>query len=622
MNKNIFLVFCILFLFSCSTRPEKVVGVIQENTIYSKGRFPVEDDRYRSEDVKEEDIKLFDFYGKSLTEEERQQVKWSLTQLPPEYQLPPAGPLGPYFNTHLVWALDKQNNVIKGFRPINTTTGCDSGCSPVVFHLVIDKSGDVIDLLQQGDQLLRKVYHKPYDSEDLKKALTIAKTLPKILESVYEPKLLTNGLTVFPPQTWTAYTDTLVAGSAYTSFRIFEAAYLTKQYLSLGPVQKNKIREELNFVKSMALSPLNSVNSIRNAYQKMVKILDGPQFGMNSKKFLLAHPQSILLGLVSIGGPVDLINVKNFYKRKEYHTTHRLQYCDFLKSLLSFEKGQRFLLKMVKDQKSWPSCEVNLDKMIPLLGATLLDETELVKSLSKGMNFDEIPPVIKQESTYLEIYAKLSGMLQKDEARAKALATITTRFPKTNITALIQNLDGKSKEQYQKSLIETENEYKKELRRSFLQAELSLPTVVGVLKNKTVQIPIKGSGPQMYVFFASWCPHCKATLKEWAYANYSEEFWNKIKLVEVFAKTPGRKALDEFCDVTGLQKLRPQTCESVIQLNPDELTNRFYESLNLTGVPRIVIVKDNGNIGIFDYKLPHQDGQDLEKELELIFKEL
>ncbi len=601
-----------LFLLGCSQQKTEVT---QDVSDFQVTRTPA------SVTTIESDSPIFALYAGKIKDFNPQEITWKADKLPYEYHMPSAGPLGPYYNTDIIWAQAPDGKIISGFRPVNTTTGCNSGCTPVVFHLQFNEIGEVQDLFEEKDHLLRKVNHQAYNKEDLEKAKTLAKTLPETLQMVNEPKQVANELTKFPPQTWVAYKDLLVGQSAYTSFRIFEAANQIKAFLALSPYQKNRIQQEIQFAQNLITGRITGLKQLRQTLVQLNKILDSKEFSNEAKKYVLSNPSNILLNLVNMGDDSDLSSIKKFMGRTYYQTTHKLTVCEFYQDLLNFPKGQNLLLNVAANADQWPACEENLDKLLPLFSATMLDKRDIVEKLSKNMNLSEIPPIVLEDPDYIVMYYKMARILDNKPLQIKSLSEALIRFPKLDLKEKIESLNDEEKNQFSENCKKVEKQYREEFHRTMLQEPLYFPITNGT-KGEGVVVTLPLQTKQVYVFYASWCPHCKATVTSWIKDGYGKEFWDKVQLVEVFPKTQDDTIFDEFCKVTGITEKKPEICKETVRMTPGLKTDEFYEKMALSGVPKIVITHKDGRIGIFDYKIPHKKGQDFLRDLNWIIEEL
>lgn len=601
-----------LFLISCS----------HQKTQLTRNVSAFEVTRTPSSVISENsDSPLFTLYAEKIKDINPKDITWKSDKLPYEYHMPTSGPLGLYYNTDIIWAIGPDGKILSGFRPVNTTTGCNSGCTPVVFHLQFNEKGEILDLFQENDHLLRKVYHQPYTKEDLEKAKTLAKTLPEVLQMVNEPKQVANELTVFPPQTWVAYKDLLVGQSAYTSFRIFEAANQLKAYLSQSPNQKNRIQQEIQFTNNLLNGNIRSLKQLRQTFLQVNKILEGKEFSNDAKKLILSNPSFILLNLVQLGDASDILGIKNFLSKSYYQTTHKLAVCDFYQDLLNFPKGQELLINISNNSKEWPSCEEQLDKLLPLFAATKLQKKDVVGKLGNGMNLSVIPPIVLDDPDYLLMYFKMAKILENQSLALKSLSEASIRFPKLDLKEYLDSLNESEKEEFAINSKNAEKDYRLEFHRKMLQEPVYFPMINGK-KGEGVQVTLPLQTKQVYVFFASWCPHCRAAVTSWINEGYGNEFWDKVQLVEVFQKTQDDSIFNEFCKVTGVTDKRPEVCKETVRLGEGPKVDEFYEKISITGVPKITILHKDGRVGIFDYKMPEKKGQDFVRDLKWIIEEL
>ncbi len=601
-----------LLFLSCSQQKTRIIA---DASVLKPGRTPT------SEVNIETTSPIFGLYKEKLKEFKPEDITWKVDRLPYEYHMPSSGPLGNYYNTDIIWAQGPDGKIISGFRPVNTTTGCNSGCTPVVFHLQFNEKGEIIDLLQEKDHLLRKVYHQPYSKEDLEKARELAKLMPEALQMVSEPKQVANELTKFPPQTWVAYKDLLVSNSAYTSFRIFEAANQIRSFLALNPYQKNRIQQEQQFVQNLISGRVQGIKQLRQALAQINKILDSKEFSNDAKKYILSNPSFLLLNLINLGDENDISSIKKFLGRSYYSSTHKLAVCDFYQDLLNFPKGQKLLLTIASNPKEWPSCEEDLDKLLPLFAATKLQEKEQIENLANKMDLSKIPPLVLEDPDYLMMYFEMSKILDKKGLQIKSLAEASIRFPKLELKEEVSSLTEQEKMEFNEMAQKSEKDYREEFHRKMLQERVNFPIING-RKGDNILVTLPLQTKQVYVFFASWCPHCRAEVTRWIKEGYGDEFWDKVQMVEVFPKTQDDTIFNEFCQVTGITEKRPEVCKEVVRLGEGSKVDEFYEKISLTGVPKLIILHKDGRVGIFDYQIPHKKGQDFLRDLKWIIEEL
>ncbi|MFZ8933765.1 MAG: TlpA family protein disulfide reductase [Bacteriovoracaceae bacterium] len=585
--------FFILFLASCSQ-----IGFGPDDANFSAVRIPSNETSLTQ--IKPN--KLTRFYQKYLS---TKPAKWLAQKLPTNLHLPSSGPAQDYYNNSILWAVDNQERTLFGFRPINTTTGCNSGCSPVVFHLKFKEDGSIVDLIEDPNDLLRKKWHKPYTSQDKAKALKLAKTIPEELIKVLDPKILADELSVYPPATWTAYSDLLVKNSAYTSYRIVQAAYQIRDYLKTTSREKITEAQYTQFVNKHLNGRWSNISQLRNSMNILSKAVKHPNLTPSIKGMIFTNPQNVLLSLIAYGDNSDNETASEFLKNNEFKTTHRSVVCDLKKRLLNFEKGQNLLVKMGHNQKLWPKCNDLLDIIYPVLAAAKVNDINSAREFSSGMDLSEIPPVVEKDPALLQDYVVLTELLKNEKAMNKAYANLKTRFPLLKVKDINVPDDA---------LRTAELSYRKEIKRAMLHADVPFPSFKAMSKNGALSLP--QSEKRIYVFFATWCPHCKAKVKEWS--EFSKEFWKSVALVEVFPKTQSLDRLQKFCEETNLDQ---NQCDDIIYIEDENERNKLYEVIGLAGVPRIILTREDQHVGFFDYKLPHHKGVDQKREIKWALEE-
>src|SRR5690606_25959752 len=90
------------------------------------------------------------------------------------------------WNTHVLVARSEEK-VLGYFRPVETTTGCDSGCSPVVFHLQYTVADKSLKLIPDPQYPLQKVSHTPWASEDIEQIQKVLGSIPSWFRSLPGP---------------------------------------------------------------------------------------------------------------------------------------------------------------------------------------------------------------------------------------------------------------------------------------------------------------------------------------------------------------------------------------------------------------------------------------------------
>ena len=118
-------------------------------------------------------------------------------------------------NNKILKVYDSQKKHIGYIRNIETTTGCDSACLPVVFTLFYDQSNDLIKLLSKPG--LTKKYHAKFTEKDYEKLSLILMLNPKVFNKVQEP---TEMVDIISGATKSEFQNDVVKNAAYTSLRV------------------------------------------------------------------------------------------------------------------------------------------------------------------------------------------------------------------------------------------------------------------------------------------------------------------------------------------------------------------------------------------------------------------
>ena len=100
-------------------------------------------------------------------------------------------------------------------RNIETTTGCNSACLPVVFTLFYDKDKSLKKLLSKPG--LTKKYHAKFTDEDYEKLSLILALNPDSFLKVKHP---TKMVDIISGATKIEYQNDVVKNAAYTSLRV------------------------------------------------------------------------------------------------------------------------------------------------------------------------------------------------------------------------------------------------------------------------------------------------------------------------------------------------------------------------------------------------------------------
>lgn len=118
-------------------------------------------------------------------------------------------------NINLYKVFDKEDALVGFYRPIITTTGCDSSCLPIYVTLFYSAQKKFKTL--KSIKGLTKRNHAPFTSSDYSELELILNINPADFSKVNHPKDMVDVIT---GQTIKAYKDIVVNEAAYTSLRI------------------------------------------------------------------------------------------------------------------------------------------------------------------------------------------------------------------------------------------------------------------------------------------------------------------------------------------------------------------------------------------------------------------
>ncbi len=110
---------------------------------------------------------------------------------------------------------DSKKNLIGHQRHIDTTTGCNSACLPVVFDLFYDKSGKFLRILSKDG--LTKKFHRPFAQEDYARLEMIILMNPNVFKKVGHPTEMVDAIS---GATLSQFVPSVIKDAAYSTLRI------------------------------------------------------------------------------------------------------------------------------------------------------------------------------------------------------------------------------------------------------------------------------------------------------------------------------------------------------------------------------------------------------------------
>lgn len=446
--------------------------------------------------------------------------KWKRRLLPPENRLPSEPGLGPYWNSDLLIATDPKGTTQLTFRPVHVSTGCAWECTPAVFHLQLDDTGVTQALLEDPDMPLRKVRHVRFDRDDLKRALSIAQSLPEALRYVAHPLELTN-VEEHPAQTWTPFKEALVPGAAYTSYRIYEAALTSRLALRPESDLGASERERKLFLATLAVNPEESATQAKLLW----KMTTGTDHG-EKRAALYLLPKLIVWGLATApekqADALEKLALEAFGS-EIYRSTHLRSYCSAKDLLLESKRGVALLEEMRDSDKSYPACDVLFDRLLHALAADKAearDRTELCKSL----DFLVISSRLEERPAFWRQAISLARSCGRTSEAQRLGAAYLVRFPLSSTAGLDDvpaTLLKESKELHETSL-----------KAGLLKVRQKAPRLKLRNARKTPSFPVHGRS--VYLIFSSGCERCRRWMLNAAASDASREALDKkLQLIEL-----------------------------------------------------------------------------------------
>lgn len=500
--------------------------------------------------------------------------KWKRRLLAPENRLPSEPGLGAHWNSDLLIATDPKGGAQLIFRPVHVSTGCAWECTPAVFHLQLDENGVTQALLEDSEMPLRKIRHVRFDRDDLKRALSIAQSLPEALRHVAHPLELTN-TEEHPAQTWTPFKEALVPGAAYTSYRIYEAALTSRLALRPEGDLGASERERKLFLTTLATTS-DEVSTQAKLLWKMATA--GTDHG-EKRASLYLLPKLIVWGLAT-GSEKQADALEKLalevFGAKVYRSTHLRSYCSAKDLLLESKRGVALLEEMRDSEKNYPACDVLFDRLLHALAADKAearDRTELCKSL----DFLVISSRLEERPAFWRQAISLARTCNRTSEAQRLAAAYLVRFPLSPTMGLDDvppNLLKESKELYETSL-----------KARLLQVRQKAPRLKLRNARKTPSFPVHGRS--VYLVFSSGCERCRRWMLNAAGNDASREALDKkLQLIELEESA--------FTSGSGATLCREGkwrgACDRLAHLHAEDWGASADAALGPLSVPRLIVL--------------------------------
>ncbi|MFG1493585.1 hypothetical protein [Halobacteriovorax sp. ZH4_bin.1] len=118
-------------------------------------------------------------------------------------------------NTAIQIAYDENGKKLGFIREVNTTTGCNSACLPVIFTLFYNTKYEFLKLKSKSG--LTKKFHRPMTDDDINRLHLLIGLNPEVFKKVKHPTEMTDALT---GATKPEFVDAVVKDAAYSTLRI------------------------------------------------------------------------------------------------------------------------------------------------------------------------------------------------------------------------------------------------------------------------------------------------------------------------------------------------------------------------------------------------------------------
>jgi len=393
-----------------------------------------------------------------------------------------------------------------------------------------------------------------------------------------------------------------VSGAAYTSYRVYEAALQLLESLNSPVSARQRDLEAANELLGRAYR-LTELKDASNLWNELVSKNSSP----TKHSHLLEQSRSAVLAALVAWRFMEnpRATPQNLERDLKISRLDLLpaSTCHVLETLLLNASsrsrleglGKTFFENCAGLRNEWI-------RILSLAAPSTLDPT-LVSVLR-----DEIAALPDFLARRPELLFEIAMKLPPSEPalRREVFAQLKARHPRYVIEASL--VDAARVKRLEDDL--------KERSRSKLRAPLgALPQATFEKFEGTQQFPVKGK--EVYLFFASWCSHCRQLLETLGREIRDPKLWKKIQLVESLSSSESLFEAQLLCTSTKLPKY---ICNEMLLLPSARRNPQLDHALRLTSVPRVVVTDKNGVVRDFDFRFEEGPWQDPVRKLRWILE--
>jgi len=572
-------------------------------------------------------------------------VTFEVQKLGTQYRLPHLESAPVHFNDSIVYAVFK-NKVLRIFRPVEVSTGCDSGCTPVIFHLEfsplpeLENTFELTKILVEKEFKLLKIYHQVLTDDEISKLLRMAQKIPSLMEHLESPSQTTNANSSFPRQTWTFAEPFSVSGGAYTSHRVLLAAKKTFEFLGSSEFKNISSGDQdpkgapwllAHYERRERFAALSQISNLAEANQFANQGIATLGSEATQNVLFTFYGQSLAhLGVWTLQEFQNPYILEKLESHPLFQSAYKNYFCKAIKLLLHSPSSRSYLTKKLQPKSSSAnaySCHPYTDKILLFLSQNWDEKSKLnLKKafLDSQIHFD-FEVLAHWDPELLKDLLSLIDRIDEPKLLLDLLAQWTILYPldkSSPIDGLLKKFH--TTQAFSDEFLEAQRKYTL-VYRNQLQRTLSFVPRNRIQKFEIVADEKKSKsnfanlmkGKRILIFFGSWCPHCQFFFKQLGKSPLQNEIFQKGLFVEIFKND--QADLKSFCKMIEWSN---EQCSALKSLNETSIVSKqFLEAHSVASVPRVMILDEQGGIALDHVEFQNQMGSDPFRDL-LILSEL